>query len=70
MTEEKKMTARQAKSLLKKQRADRIAAVEEGIQKLLDKHNCSMDFQMTFSATRGMMGGSLIIAPRADESPQ
>lgn len=63
---DKKMTAGQAKKLLEEERADRVAAVEAGIQELLQEHNCAMDIQMTFSANRGVLGGSVEIVPLPD----
>jgi hypothetical protein len=63
---QKEMTPKQAKKLLEKQSAMKIAAVEAGIQTLLQKHNCAMDIQMTFSANRGVLGGRVVIVPLPD----
>jgi len=58
---ENKPTPQEAAELLEQDRQERIMAVEEGIQELLRKHNCSMEIVMSISTRRGVLGGEVII---------
>jgi hypothetical protein len=57
------VTAEDAQRILQKSRADRIQAVEKGIQDLCNAHRCVLDIQFTFSLY-GQPQGRIVVLPK------
>jgi len=57
------LTPEEAQKILQKSRAERVAAVEKGIQDLCATHRCMLDVQITFSLY-GQPQGRIVVMPR------
>jgi len=59
----KQPTPHEAAELLEQDAKARVKAVEEGITALLREQNCEIDFIMSISTKRGVLGGDILVVP-------